>query len=408
MRLTIITNFFPPDTGGASVIMFQLAKRLAAAGHQVQVLCPFPSYLRDEISEGYRGRLRTVETIEGIRVVRTWIYRTLKQRLPLAMHRWLWRISFPASAVLLGVWSLGRQDIVLFNSPPLYVVHAGLWIGRLTRARTVMYVGDMHPEAMLQLGYSVAERDLRRESRWARLGYKRSDLVLTTTQLTMEAIKKQVPQVAAAVLPHSADSDLFQPSLRSQSVRASVGAEAGDFLVGYFGLFGPEQGLDAVVDAAERVKGSGIRFVMAGIGPAKAALEKRARQLELDNIRFLDLLPRSEVAVTLASCDAALAPLVAAMPGTMPSKVFESLASGVPVVTSDGCDAADLVRDNDVGSVFKPNDGGDLARVLADLAARPQEHDRIRRNCLDLARRCDRDEAVARIEGFFRDLIGRR
>ena len=408
MRVTIVTQFFPPETGAAATRLFQLGKRLAAAGHQVQVLCPLPNYLRGEVFEDYRGRLRVVEQVAGMRVVRTWIYKTDTPRLPQSLRRWLRRVSFVASSLLLGAWSLGRQDVVLFNTPPLSIVPAGLGTGWLTRARTVMYVADMHPDIMLRLGFTLSRSRLRSERRWQRLGYERSDLVLTTTPSTMDEITRRFPHVSAAVLPNGADTDLFRPSLRRQSARAALGAGADDFLVGYFGLHEAEQGLEAVVDAAALADGSGMRFVMAGEGKAKAALAERARRLGIGNIRFLDVLPRSEVAAVLASCDAGLAPLACELPGTMPSKVWETLACGVPLVVSDGSDAADLVRANGVGRVFRPGDGGDLARVLADLAARPRERERIRRNCLDLARRFDRAEVATRAETIFRGLLENR
>ncbi len=406
MRVAIVTHFFPPETGAAATRLFQLGKRLAAAGHQVQVLCPLPYHIHEKVFEGYRGRLRVVEQVAGMRVVRTWIDNADTPRL---LRRLLGGVSFQLSSLLLGAWSLGRQDVLLFNTPPLSDVPIGLLVGWLTRARTVMYVADKHPDIMLRLGFTASEKILRSERHLERLGYERSDLVLTTTPSTRSEIKRQFPHVAVEVLPNGADLDLFRPSLRCQSARTALGADTDDFLVGYLGHHGPEQGLEAVVDAAARLDGSKMRFVMVGKGPAKDALVEQAQRLEIGNIRFLDPLPRSEVAAILASCDAGLVPLACGgVAGTMPSKVYETLACGVPLVASDGSDAADLVRTSAVGRVFKPGDGGDLARVLADLAARPQERERTRRNCLDLARRFDRDEVAARAQTIFRGLIENR
>ena len=403
MRVAIVTCFFPPEMGAAATRLFQLGKRLAAAGHRVQVLCPFPKRPVNESLEDFRGRLRAVEQVAGMRVIRTWTFNTGMFRGSGLRHE-----VFATFSLLLGAWSLGRQDIVLFNSPPLWVVSAGLATGWLTRGRTVMYVADMHPDAMLKMGFSMSERRQRLERRRERVGYKYSDLVLTTTETTMGEIKRRFPHVSIAVLPNGADIDLFGPSLRCQAARTALGAGADDFLVGYFGLHSMEQGLEAVIDAAALTSGSGMRFVMAGEGMAKAALVERARRLGIGNIRFLDVLPRREVPAMLASCDAGLVPLARELPGTMPSKVYETLACGVPVVASDGCDAADLVSDFGIGRVFKPGDGGDLARVLADLAARPQERERIRRNCLDLAPRLDRADVAARAGTIFRNLIASR
>ncbi len=311
MRVTIVTRFFPPEMGAAATRLFQLGKRLAAAGHQVQVLCPLPNYLRDRVFEDYRGRLRVVEQVAGMRIVRTWIYKNGSGAFPRRNHASsaVSSLSFAVSSLLLGAWSLGRQDIVLFNTPPLSLVSVGLLVGRLTRARTVMYAGDMHPDAMLRLGFELPEDLLRHERRRERLGYERSDLVLTTTPSTRSEIKRRFPHVSVEVLPNGADIDLFRPSLRRQSARIALGVDTDGFLVGYFGLHGSEQGLEAVVDAAALADGSKMRFVMAGEGTSKAALVERARRLGIGNTRFLDVLPRSEVAALLASCDAVLVPL---------------------------------------------------------------------------------------------------
>lgn len=102
MKVAIVTRYFPPETGAAATRLFQLGERLAAAGHQVQVLCPLPNYLRPAVFEDYRGRLRVVEQIAGMRVVRTWIYKSDAPRVPLLLRRLLVRFSFQVSSLLLG------------------------------------------------------------------------------------------------------------------------------------------------------------------------------------------------------------------------------------------------------------------------------------------------------------------
>ena len=110
-----------------------------------------------------------------------------------------------------------------------------------------------------------------------------------------------------------------------------------------------------MVEAAARLAGRpGIKFVMVGDGPSKRSLVSLADSKGVTNLRFEDTVPRPMVASILASCDAAVVPLAAELPGTMPSKVYEALASGVPLVVTKGCEAEGLVNEHGLGRVFTP------------------------------------------------------
>ena len=173
----------------------------------------------------------------------------------------------------------------------------------------------------------------------------------TTTCTAREQINRRFPQVNTAVISNGVDLDLFRPSLRSEDVRSSLGVGPDDFLVGYCGLHGLFQGLEVVVETAARLAGNpGIKFVMVGDGPSKRSLVSLAESQGVTNLRFEDTVPRPMVASILASCDAAVAPLAAELPGTMPSKVYEALASGVPLVVTRGCEAEGLVNEHGVGT----------------------------------------------------------
>ena len=265
---------------------------------------------------------------------------------------------------------------------------AGLVICRLTGARVVMNVSDVWPDIALRLGYPLGKLSLWLLNRLERLGYQQSDLVSLTNPTAMRQVQERFPEVRATVIRHGADLDLFNPDLRSEQVRNALGAGPDDLLVGYCGLHGLFQGLEAVVEAACRLREKGrIKFVLVGDGPTKQGLVQLSQRLGLTNIRFEDPVPRTEIPRILASCDAGLAPLATELPGAMPSKVFESLASGVPVVVSDGCEGAALVRQFDAGRTFRPGNPEDLAAVLVNLAKHSGDRERMGRNGVALAQR---------------------
>ncbi|MEI7838121.1 MAG: glycosyltransferase family 4 protein, partial [Planctomycetota bacterium] len=182
-------------------------------------------------------------------------------------------------------------------------------------------------------------------------------------------------------------------------VRAHLGAKPGDFLVGYCGLHGLAQGLEVVIGAAEKLRDRpNIQIVMIGDGPTKQKLVAMANEKGLSNLRFFEYQPKKEIPAILASCDASLIPLSTRLPGTMPSKVYEALAAGVPGLVAKGCEGEALVRQFNTGRAFEALDADELAEAIVQLAQDPQECHRIRANCTELAKRFDRDAIADRTE----------
>ena len=387
MRIVVLTQNFPPEVGATAARLHRMTRSLAERGHQVTVITAMPNYPTGRIFDAYRGKLRSEDEVDGVRVIRTWIY---PSKSAFSLPRLVSYASFTLSSLLLGVWGLGRQDIMLFDTPPLPLVPTGLAIGSITGARVIMNVSDIWPEMALQLGYPIGKTSLWALKRLESFGYRRSDVVTATTETARELIGRRFPSVRTAVIGNGADLSMFNPSHRSHEVRESLGVGPTDFLVGYFGLHGLFQGLDVVVEAAEKLRDvPTIKVVMVGDGPCKKSIVELAERKGLNNLRFIDLADQERIPSLLASCDASLVPLAAEFPSTIPSKVYEILASGVPVVISKGCEGARLVEEGNAGRTFRPGDSDELANVLVNLESDREEVEWIRKNCRKLAERFD-------------------
>ncbi len=398
MKILVLTQNFPPEVGATAARLHRMTKSLAERGHQVTVITAMPNYPTGRVFDGYRGKVRSVEETDGVRVVRTWSFPSKSSN---SLLRLIGYASFALSSLLLGMRGLGRQDIVLFDTPPLPLVPTGLVLGRVTGARVVMNVSDIWPEMAVQLGYQVGRLSMWALKRLERLGYEKSDVVTTTTSAAKEKISRRFPHVRTAVISNGTDLRMFNPSLRNQEVRDSLDAQAEDFLVGYIGLHGLFQGLEVVVEAADRLRGhKAIKFVMIGDGPRKDALRDLAERKNLDNLQFLDLVDRERIPSILASCDAALVPLAAEFPSTIPSKVYEIMASGVPVVISTGCEGAGIVEEGKAGLTFRPGNAIELAEALTYLEANKEETALMRKNCRKLASHFDYDRIAEQTESF--------
>jgi glycosyltransferase involved in cell wall biosynthesis len=224
--------------------------------------------------------------------------------------------------------------------------------------------------------------------RWA---YRSFDVVALTNPGAMQQIVARFPEAKATVISNGVDTQVFRPDLRDDGVRESLGVKDGEFLLGYCGLHGMAQGLDTVVAAAARLDHRpGIKIVMIGDGPCKADLVRDAARRGLRNLEFRDRLPKREMPAIVASCDAVVVPLSVRLPGTMPSKVYEALAAGTPVIIARGCEGESLILENGVGAAFEPGNPDELAEAILSLADDSGQLDRMRDDARRVASRFDR------------------
>jgi hypothetical protein len=307
-------------------------------------------------------------------------------------------LSFVLTSAILGPRGVGKQDIVIYHSPPLFTSLSARAVALQTRAKTIMWAADIWPDVLIQTAQAKPGLGIKVMEVLERFAYRHADLLAVTNPGAKQRIQQRFPDQAITVWSNGADRNVFRPELRSEAVRREFGAGPEDFLVGYLGLHGRFQGLDAVVDAADHLREhSRIKIAMIGGGAEKPRLVERANELKLPNLVFYDPRPKSEMPPLLASCDASLAPLLTRMPGTMPSKAYEALAAGTPILVARECEAEQLVDKYNVGGAFEPQDGKDLAEAILSLARNPQETNQMRANAVELSKRFSRDVLAGRI-----------
>lgn len=390
MRLLIISQYFPPEMGATQTRLFELASRLRKLGFKITVLTGMPNYPTGRIFSDYRWKIRMTENIDGIKVVRTCLYPSKSRRL---LPRLLSYISFALSCLILGVWGLGKQDVVLIDTPPPFHVPSSLIITRLTTGKPVMMVADIWPDIIIRMGHLSAEGlSVRAMLFLERFCYNHTYAVALTNPAARDQIRQRFPHLEnVTVISNGVDVDMFRPDLRSESARREFGAGPDDFLIGYCGLHGLAQGLEVILEAAASLSDRPqIKFVMIGDGPTKEQLVRKAKEMKLSNVTFYDRRPKSEMPEIVASLDASLVTLAGRFPGTMPSKVYEAMASGTPPIVTKGCEAESLVDQYNAGRCCEPGDADEMATAILELASDARLFNEIRANCIQVAKQFDR------------------
>ncbi len=398
MRLLIITQYFPPEMGAPQARLYELARRLQNMGHKISVLTALPNYPTGRIFKEYRHRLRVTEAMDGIKVVRTCLYPSKSGK---TLPRLLSYLSFGIMSVLLGIWGLGRQDVVLIESPPLFLAPFALLVSKIIRGKAVMMVSDIWPDIIIRMGHASEKSLSVRAMLWLeKYAYNHSYAVALTNPGACSQIRERFANLRnITVISNGVDTKMFRPEFRNGELRSELGAGPDDFIVGYCGLHGLAQGLEVILDAALKLKDrADIRFVMIGDGPTKEELVQKAKEMKLPNVMFCDRRPKSEMPEVVASLDVGLIPLSARFPGTMPSKVYEAMASGTPPIVAKGCEAEALVTQFEAGLCYEPGDADEMATAILTLADNQSLSQQMRDNCRRVSERFDRDLIAERTE----------
>jgi colanic acid biosynthesis glycosyl transferase WcaI len=239
MRILYVSQYFPPEVGAPAARVYELSRHWVAAGHRVSVLTGFPNHPRGVMPPEYRrwwrrGTMR--EVVQGIEVVRTWLYPAPNRR---PWERIVNYTSFFVSAALRGL-ALPRTDVVIATSTQLLVGLAGWWLARARRCPFVFEVRDLWPESLVASGIG-SEKALwiRALGRLARFLYDRADLVVTVTEAMRQelVLRYGVPGNRVGVAENGVEIELFAPRADRDAVRRELGLE-GRFVAAYIGTIG--------------------------------------------------------------------------------------------------------------------------------------------------------------------------
>ncbi|PZR90150.1 MAG: glycosyltransferase WbuB [Candidatus Nephthysia bennettiae] len=408
-RVLFVTPYYPPETGAPQTRVSETAVRLARAGHDVTVLTTLPNYPSGVVPEEYRQGKRRREVLQGVRVVRVWSV--------IRPNRGFWgrilaQLSFGCLSGLLGWRAVGRPDVIIIESPPLFDLIAGRLLAWSKRCPYILTVADIWPESAVQMGLLHARWAIWLAERLEWSSYQRAGAVWTVTEGIHAALARRGLSAGRMfVLPNGVDTARFLPADRHEA-RWQLGWDD-RFTVLYAGTVGLAQGLEIVVEAAEQLKAhSDIRFVVLGDGAAKAELEADVRGRGLTNVAFPPGQPHVRMPTAVAAADACLVSLrgIPLFKAALPSKLYEAMACARPILLAVDGEARQLIVDAAAAGVYvEPGDAAMLARAVLALRADPGSAQQLgQRGRAFAERRFDRDRLTEILTDHITALVDRR
>ncbi len=367
MKLVILTQYFPPEIGAPQARLFELARGLKNKGHEVTILTAFPNYPGGRILPGYKLRAYMEEEMEGLKVIRTWIYPSHSRSFVKRLANYF---SFVLSASIFGLFKLGRQEVLLCETPPLFLGLAAYILSRLKGARMYLYVSDLWPASAVDLGMLKNKTLIKMSERLELFLYRKSSKVIVVTN-GIKNIIEALPRMQAKVFTVTNGVDLkFFTRGDKLNARQALGLPADKFIVMYSGNHGIAQNLSTVLNCAKKTgEHPGILYVFAGDGVEKPFLAARKEKEGLTNVVFLKSFQKNEMPLVLSAADAAVIPLkdIKLFEKALPSKMFEMMAMGVPVILGVKGEAAEVITAAGCGININPEDENSMEKAILEL-----------------------------------------
>ncbi len=388
MRILFITDNFPPEVNAPATRTFEHAKEWVEAGVEVTIMTCFPNFPQGKIYDGYKNRLKQVEVIEGMRVVRLWSYMSANQGF---MKRTLDYMSFAWMSSVFGLFE--KADVIIATSPQFFTTWAGWFLSKLKRKPWIFELRDLWPESIATVGAMKKSSRAYRILEKVELGlYRSSDLVIPNTPaFKKNLVSRGIDESRMHVIANGANLELFDSKRTNEKLKQEIGIKE-DFVVGYIGTHGMAHSLDFIIRSISEANFENIHFLFIGDGAEKQKLKEIAKQDELKNVTFLDPIPKEQIPDYLAMTDASLVPLKKSdtFKTVIPSKIFEACAMGKPIILGVEGQAKEIIDEFGAGVSFEPENSSEFADAVIRLAGDKELYQTLSENALNLARAYDR------------------
>jgi glycosyltransferase involved in cell wall biosynthesis len=356
VKALFITHFYPPEPAAAATRVASFVDALANAGHDVTVVTNFPSFPRGRFSE---RRLPLLRREQKGRTQTVRLFSLLVPGMP--GSRLLHWLSAALSASLYALFAREKYDVILISSPPITIAFPGLVAAWRHRAKLVVDVRDVFPDVAIAMGEWKKDGFIARAvERLVRVLYDRADLVVAVTPTALSQIgERGVPESRLILARNAAE--------RSPNVAPRNGRGSG-FIAIYAGNLGLATDVDVLVDAASLVASENITIEIVGDGAQRTHLSQRLGTDGTRNVVMRGSLPRGDAMARVAQADVSIVPLRKGIEDSIPTKIYDSLSVGCPVIVAAAGEASK--EGAALGALCTPaGDAPALAQALRQLAA---------------------------------------
>jgi glycosyltransferase involved in cell wall biosynthesis len=336
--------------------LWETAVGLQKRGWQVHIVTAMPNYPTGKIFDAYKGKIYHNEMLEGITIQRFWLFASnSKKTIPriINMLSFSWMCLF-AWFKLIRI----RSNYIMTESPPLTLALSGLILSKITGAKHIMNVSDLWPLSAHELG-AIGKGKLYSLLEWLEEFLYRNSFACTgQSQEIVSAIQNKGGK-RCHLYRNGVDIERFNNNVVSS---CSIPRK-----IVYAGLLGVAQGILALCQSVP-FKQLGFELHIYGDGAEKKELETFLINNPNSGIYYHGNAPRKEIPTILYQYDLTIIPLIKPILGAIPSKIYEAMAAGLPIIFAGGGEGASLVKQHQTGWICEPSNFESIAKVLTQIS----------------------------------------
>ncbi|MQF80222.1 glycosyltransferase family 4 protein [SAR202 cluster bacterium AD-493-K16_JPT_193m] len=375
-KCVVLSQYFPPDMGGAATRCDNVARGLSMSGWDVLVITGIPHYPAGPNFDRGKLRLFYKEERDGIDILRLW--------MPPLAHNAYWKRlvlhAFFCFALLFAIpASIGRK-VVFAASPNFFVMFPSFMYKLLLRAKLVRNVDDLWPEVFYELGL-VKTRILRKVLDFvSRLTYKIANSITAISPAYIDLIREKyrIPENRLKLIEVGVDTEQFHPLEYTKEK---------NFVVMYSGILGILYDFRSLIEAAKSLEDiADIQIVIRGVGEELPLIESLMESYKTNNVlldtTFVDI---TELNPILNTADVFVLPMVD-LPSSdrgLPAKLFQYQSIGKPSLVASHGESARYVKDTKSGVVVRPENPEELASAIRWLYGNRREAEKMGQAGLD-------------------------
>ena len=395
MNILLITDNFYPETNAPANRGLEHCLYWAGTGNNVTVITSAPNFPEGIIYEGYKNSLYQFSYHKGIRIIRVWTF--------LAENKGIWKrlidhVSFMFTSFFCGLF-IRKIDVVIGTSPHIFSCVSALLLSKIKRKKFVFELRDLWPDSLIAVGLDK-NKILYRFGKYLEFWlYKNSDLIIClTNSFRNYLINLNFDSKKVKIVTNGVNTKFFDPK---ESINKKK--ELLNFNVSYFGTIGMAHSIITIVNTAKIIQDNypklPIKFTLIGSGAEHSYIKKFILDNKIKNIKILKNISRNKILSYLKITHISIIHLKRSklFKTVIPSKLFENMAMGIPIVHGVLGESKKLVLKHKIGITFTPENSEDLCKSILKLYNDKRLYNEISKNCLNTSKLFERNNLAKKM-----------
>ena len=362
-----------PDLPGGTR-HFDFAYELVKNGYKVKIFaCDVVAGKRKGNIKLKKDELYSIENIKGVDFI--WV-----QGANYNKNNWRrsWNmLTFSYNCYKIGCKFKDKPEVIIGSSPHPFAAFVAAKLSRKLKTKIFLELRDLWPQVIVDMGKLSQHHPVTQAMRLLeKYLYRAADKIIVLAEGSKKYLieKSGIKESKILYLPNGVHLNNFS-CMKDRDVLRKL-YNFNKFTLIYTGAHGPANSLDTILRAAERLReNKDIEIVLVGDGILKEKLLKQAKEIRLDNVRFLDPVPKSEIPGILTAADAAIITLKKVKVfsyGVSPNKLFDYMAARKPIICAVEGNMAEKVENIGCGISVIPEDEKSMADTITHLVSLPQ------------------------------------